>query len=116
MADQVLPVAFFKSEKPLDQRFQAMLLHDGKELKGHSTGLLGSGLPLLNGRFAGIEVTGEHRLTDTEALAQPLICWGLRGRGVARQDVSKSALLSCQLLPRCTSRTPRSGSPQMRQS
>jgi len=49
-----------------------MLLHDGKELKGHSTGLLGSGLPLLNGRFAGVEVTSEHRLTDTKTLAQLL--------------------------------------------
>lgn len=55
-----------ESEIPLNRRFEAMLLHDGKELKGHATRLLRSGLPLPSRRFAGIRITGEYRLADAK--------------------------------------------------
>jgi hypothetical protein len=47
-----------------------MLLDDCKKLKGHATGLLGPGLPLLYSRFARVEVAREHRLADPKSLAQ----------------------------------------------
>ena len=57
-----------------------MLLNDREELKGDPTWLLGSGLPLLNRRLAGIEVAGEDRLTDTKTLPQFLNLLGLKVR------------------------------------
>lgn len=49
---------------------QAVLLDDGEQLQGHAAGALGSGLPLLYRRFAGVEVARKYRLADLVGLAQ----------------------------------------------
>src|SRR5271156_2614208 len=57
-----------------------MFLHDREELECHSAWPLRSGLPLLNRRFAGIEVTGENRLADAKTLAQLFDLLGIERR------------------------------------
>jgi hypothetical protein len=43
---------------------QSVLLHDAEQLQRRAAGSFGTALPLLHGRLAGVEVTGEHRLAD----------------------------------------------------
>ncbi len=60
-----------------------MFLHDGQEFERHAAGFLCARLPLLHGRFTGVEITGEDRLADAETLAKRLdlarLDWGGRG-------------------------------------
>lgn len=49
-----------------------MLLDDGEKFKGQTARLLRALFPLFHRAFAGVEVAGEHRLTDVVALAQLL--------------------------------------------
>lgn len=49
-----------------------MLLKHSEKLDRHSTRPFGAGFPLFNRTFAGVEITGEHRLTEIVGLARPL--------------------------------------------
>jgi hypothetical protein len=49
-----------------------MLLHDGKELESHPTGLFRARLPLLHRAFIGVEIAREYRLAHVALFAQLL--------------------------------------------
>ena len=51
---------------------QAVLLHEKEQFKRGTTRFLSAGLPLLDGAFARVEVTGEHGLADVVRLAEQL--------------------------------------------
>lgn len=59
-----------------------MLLHHGQQFERHATGLLVARPPLLNCRFAGVQIPGEDGLADVRALVNTLdLLWRQNFRG-----------------------------------
>jgi hypothetical protein len=84
----------------LCQCFQAVLFDDGEELERHPTRLFCAGLPLLNRRFACIQVAGEDRLANSKTLAQLLLnLFGLERRREPQDKTSRKSAPSAYRYP-----------------
>lgn len=88
-----------------------MLLNHSEKLERRATRRFSAGFPLLDRTFAGVEIAGEHGLTDIVGLAQPLDLRRLdlcRHDQVARVEIAHSCLVRlavCHFLNRHTKPT-----------